>query len=215
MTAADLNQLPAFCLYMHINAGSRHGIDNIRPYIDDFRDKVEYTGGGLVVLENADYAGYRSGSKNRSRSRTVAAEYADAANQLVTELVSDEHLAVLGTAHDDAWREGKWNWKDVAIDGPAASILAKFSAQMEFEGRMPLNALAHVLRERNAARAEDEPKISLGKAARVIRLLHQSGRANFFYANHLPVDQFLADPNGAIREIERGRDIRRGLIKPL
>lgn len=75
---------------------------------------------------------------------------------------------------------------------------------------MALVGLAHILQARNLARKEGESPITLGKAAQVIRMLHASGRANFFHANHLDVDLFLEDPKAAIDNIEKGRTQRRG-----
>jgi hypothetical protein len=205
-TGAVLNNIPTFALTMHVNAGNKKGVENIKPALGEFRDKTEYTGGGLVILDNVDYVGYYS--KRRSHGRASA--YAQPAETLVKDLISDPNLVVLATAHDDGWREGKWKWQDELIDGPAQSILEAFPSRLEFDGKMALMGLAHILRERNIARAEGEPDISKGVAAHVMRLLHQSGRANFFHANHLQIDLFLKDPNAAIQKIEEARNAKRG-----
>ena len=206
-SAAVMNNLPTFYLYMHINGGKRDGIKNISDALDDFRDRTRYTGGGLVILDNLDYIGYRG---HRGRSRSAATEHAQDTEELVTDLLGDKNLAVLATAHDNAWREGKWTWDDPAINKPAWRIIEAFNEQLVFEGKMALMGLTHILRERNLDRCGHESQIPTGRAAHVIRLLRASGRANFFHANHLDIDLFLEDPNAAIAAIEQEREIRRG-----
>lgn len=204
-TACIVNNLPAFCLMMHINSGKATGLENIQPALEDFADRTDQTGGGVVILDNVDMLGYRG----KSRTRTRSAAYAQAALPIVEGLLDNPKIAVVGTIHDDAWREGRWTWDDESIDGPSQSALEAFPARMEFEGKMALIGLAHILRVRNAQRSEGETEISIGRAAQVIRLLHQSGRANFFHANHLEVPLFLEDPEAAIGKIEQGRSQRR------
>lgn len=206
-TGCIASNIPAFCLTMHVNAGKRSGAANARVALDEFKDKTQATG-GLVILDNADFVGYKGSG---SRSRGSATEYAQTVNPLVSELLDDPKYVILATAHDDEWREGKWKWEDPQIDKPAQSILEAFPARFTFEGKMALVGLAHILHARNLARAEGESPITLGQAAQTIRMLHQSGRANFFHAQHLPVGLFLEDPGTAIQEIDAGRAQRRGV----
>lgn len=205
-TACVLNSIPAFCLTMHINSGKKEGVGNITPYLDDFRDKVRDTGGGLLILDNIDIVGYKG--KRRPQGRT--AEYAQAAEDLVKETLGDSSLFVVATAHDDEWREGRWTWNDAAIDEPAQAVLDAFPTRLTFEGSMILEGLANILWTRSAARAEGDPPITIGQAAQIMKKLQASKRANFFHANHLDVETFMRDPNAAIAEIEHGRAVRRG-----
>jgi hypothetical protein len=205
-TACVFNSIPTFVLAMHINSGKADGAANISPYLHDFTDRSRETGGGVVILDNVDIVGY----KGRSRQRSRAIEYAETIEPVIQGLLNDSSTTVLGTAHDDEWREGRWTWQDPAIDEPAAAILDGFSTRIVFDGRMALEGLAHLLWTRNAARVEGEPTISIGQAAKIIRQLHESRRANFFHARHLDAELFLRDPNAAIAAIEHGRAVRRG-----
>jgi hypothetical protein len=198
------SNIPALCLSMHVNAGSRQGAENAAEIVSEFRDKVG-DNGGLIILDNADFVGY----KGHSRSRSRAVEYAQAIHPLVKDILEDPKMAVLATVHDNAWREGRWKWADQQIDEPAQLILDAFPSRFTFEGKMSLVGLAHILQMRNIARAETDRPISLGQAAQVIRMLNRTGRANFFHANHLPVKMFLQNPDDAIAHIERGREERR------
>jgi hypothetical protein len=220
LTGSVLNHLPVFVLTMHINAGKADGLENVRGPIEDFREKAEDTGGGLVVLDNIDILAYRGKSKSRTRNRVR--EYAEAAVPFVADLVDDESMAVLGTAHDDAWRQGRWTWDDERIDGAAQEVLDMFPSVMRFEGKMALEGLAHILWERmptgkvpdEGGRREgdiNQPR-SIAQAAQVMEMLAGHGRADFFHARHLNVPLFLQDPEAAIEEIDRERDVRRGLV---
>ena len=207
-TGCILNNLPAFRLSMHINSGKVTGIENVRPFIEEFQDRVKVTGGGLVILDNLDILGY----KGKSRSRTRSTEYAQEALPFVEEILETPYLVVLATAHDEAWREGRWIWQDPAIDEPARAALEAFPAQFAFEGKMALEGLAHILYLRNKARSEgtDSEEITLGQAGQVMKMLEASGKANFFHARHLDVGVFLKDPEEAITQIDHGREVRRG-----
>jgi hypothetical protein len=200
------NSLPVFVLSMHINAGKTDGVERIQPHLDEFIDKTRETGGGLVILDNLDYVGY----KGKSRTVGKAAQYAESAQDMVEGLLAEPSLVVMGTIHDETWREGRWSWQNEDVDGPARAILEAFPVTVTFEGKMALVGLAHILRARNFSWDREDPKpiISLGKAAQVIRLLRATNRANFFHANHLDVELFLRDPDAAIRQIEQGRQSR-------
>lgn len=206
-TASIVNNVPAFCLMMHINSGKASGLENIKPALKDFTDRADQTGGGVVILDNLDMLGYRG----KSRTRTRSTGYAQAALPIVKDLLDKPNIAVVGTIHDDAWREGRWTWDDEAIDGPAHAVLEAFPTRLEFEGKMALVGLAHILKLRNAQRSEGQTDISLGRAAQVIRLLHRAGRANFWHANHLEIPLFLENPQAAIDKIEQGRAERRNI----
>lgn len=203
-TGCVLNNIPAFCLSMHINSGNRQGVSNILLQLEEFRDKTRETGGGIVILDNVDIVGYKGGSKRRGHT----ADYAQAMAPLVQELVDDPNLVVIATAHDDEWREGRWTWNDEAIDEPAQSILEAFPTKFKFEGYVALEGLAYLLYLRN--RSSDQEPISTGQAAQIMSMLNQSGRAKFFFAQHIDPGKFLEDPIAAIEQIESERAIRRG-----
>lgn len=193
-TSAVVYDVPAFCLTTQVNAGKRGGIDNIRGPIEEFKQGVG-DGQGLVILDNVDYLGY----KGRSRRVTPAAEYAASAREMFGEILDDPHLAVVGTAHNDEWRAGRWTWNNPDIDVPAQEAMDGFASQAVFEGKMSLVGLAHILHNRGAP---------LGVAARTIRELNSYDKARFFYANHIDPDLYLTDPEAAVAEIEAGRQQR-------
>lgn len=195
-TSAVIHGVPTFCLTTHINAGKRTGIENVRGPVDEFRNHVG-EGKGLVILDNVDFLGY----KGSSRRANPTAEYAEQAKGMFDELLDDPHLAVVGTAHNDEWRAGRWTWDNPRIDDPANAVLESFSSQMVFEGKMSLVGLAHILHDRG---------YNLGTSARAIRGLHGNDKAKFFYANHLDPEMYLADPAAAVAAIEAGRQERIG-----
>jgi hypothetical protein len=194
-TSAVVHNVPTFCLTTHVNAGKRTGIENVREPLAQFAETIDEGGQGLIILDNVDFLGY----KGSSRRATPTAEYAEQARALFGELIDDPRFAVIGTAHDDAWREGRWTWDDPRIDVPAREALELFGSQAVFEGKMSLVGLAHILHGRG---------FNLGTAARTIRELRGQDRANFFHANHIDPDAYLADPQAAIAEIEAGRQAR-------
>ncbi|HEU4966268.1 MAG TPA: hypothetical protein VFT53_02175 [Candidatus Saccharimonadales bacterium] len=206
--AAVVHNVPTFALSTHVNAGKRTGVENIREPLVRFMEHAQYAG-GVVILDNVDYLGYK-GSSGKARSRSAAEEYARTFQPLVEELIGHPRVTVLGTAHDNRWREGKWTWRDQAIDGPATATLEAFSIRTTFEGKMALVGLAHILRERNLRQSEGMPALDLGSAARIIRMLRANDMADFFHANHLNAHLFLEDPEAALREIDSGRGARYG-----
>lgn len=210
-TSCVINNLPAFCLTMHVNAGKADGVERITPFLEEFRDRVRETGGGLVILDNVDYVGY----KGKSRSKIKSIQYAQSSLEMVQSLIEDANTAVIATAHDDEWRQGKWSWNNEQIDKPAQAIMDLFPSRFVFEGKMALMGLAHILSTRTQETCMKNPEseevpLSIGEAAQVMRMLDQSGRANFFHARHLPVHLFLDNPEAAIAKIEQGRAERRG-----
>lgn len=208
-----INSVPAFCLTVHINAGKKDGVQNIKPQIEEFRVKSKEAGGGLLILDNIDYIGYKGGSRNFVKAEAYSKNF----QPLIEDLFTDESLYILATAHDESWREGRWAWHNEAIDGPAKAALEAFPSQLTFEGKMALEGLAQILLSRKPSIEEGKEevnnlvdKVSIGDATKVMLELSKMGRANFFHANHLELEKFLKDPDAAIQEIDHGRQLRRG-----
>ena len=204
-TAAVASHVPTLAVQVHVNGGKRDGAENLRPVISQFKEIAAQTG-GLVILDNVDFLGYR-GSRKRGESR----DYAASMEAVVQELVDDPNLVVIGVAHDERWRQNRWSWDDSSIDGPARRTVEAFSRSYGFEGRMALVGLTHILRERNLAETghADQP-VSLDDAARVMRRLHETGHADFFHANHLSIAHYLSDPDAALQQLHHGREDRYG-----
>lgn len=210
LTGCVVNDVPCFCLTMQVNASKpREGLGNAQEQLTDFREAVG-DNGGVVILDNIDFLGY----KGHSRRAGQSAEYAKGAQEMVAGLLEDPRMTVIGTAHDDIWRQGRWTWDNPDIDEPAKAVLDSFGSRLVFEGRMSLVGLAHILHQRNQVFQAGEVTdpgmraIDLGTAAKVIRVLRASGRANFFHAQHLDPHLFLSDPKAAIAKIEAGRTMR-------
>jgi hypothetical protein len=195
-TGAVANGLPAFCLTVHINAGKASGLEVATEQLTAFREATADTG-GLVILDNVDYLGY----KGSSRRRNASATYAAGIEPVIADMIADPKTAVVATAHDDGWRAGRWKWADPAVDGPAQRVLEGFPSRVVFEGGMALVGLAHVMSSR---------QVPLGDAARTIRQLKALGRADFFHANHIDPELFARDPQAAIDEVMAGRQERIG-----
>lgn len=196
-TTAVIHDVPTFCLTTHVNLGKASGIQNIREPLAEFTETVGDEGQGLIILDNVDMLGYKGSSRRANASATYAAD----ARELFGELIDDPRFVVIGTAHNEEWREGRWTWNDPRIDVPARETLDLFASQLVFEGRMSLVGLAHVMHNRG---------FNLGTSARAIRGLREQGAANFFHANHVDPELYLADPNAAIDKIQAGRQERIG-----
>ncbi|HEV7455093.1 MAG TPA: AAA family ATPase [Candidatus Saccharimonadales bacterium] len=190
-TGCVVNDVACFCLTVHVNGGKASGVEVMNEQLGTFREAVQGTG-GVVILDNVDYVGYRGSSRTRSASR----RYAEGLEATVADLAADPSIVTIATGHNEAWREGRWTWNDPAIDEPAARIMEQFDSQLVFEGGMSLVGLAHVMSARG---------FRLGQAARTIRALKYMDRANFFHANHVDPGVFEEDPVAAIAQIEAGR----------
>lgn len=202
------NSVPVFALNVHINGGSRSGIDNIMPEIEQFRAKSKEAKGGLLILDNIDFVGY----KGRSRGHGESVDYAKAFQPFIDSLFDDDNVYILATSHDEAWREGRWTWSDERIDMPARAVLDTFPVKLDFEGKMALSGLLEVIMKREFEYEQKEGrsnKASLGDATKVMLELQSMNRANFFHANHLDINKFLEHPHQAIQEIDQGRNERR------
>lgn len=205
--ATLINKVPAFCLSLHINAGKARaiGIENILPQIQAFTKQSKEAGMGLMILENIDFLAY----KGKSRTLAGSLDYARRFKPILEEMVKDENIAVLGVAHDDLWREGRWTWQNEEINDIAQSVLSEFDNRLAFEGRMALEGLANVIFSRNMATTAEDPGISLGQATKLIQELDNIGQADFFHARHLDIDLFLNDPKAALDKINAGREARK------
>jgi hypothetical protein len=193
-TSFVVNDVPCFCLTVHVNGGKASGVEVMKEQLGIFQEATRDTG-GVVILDNVDYVGYRGSSRTRSAST----RYAEGLESTVAELAANPSIVTIATGHNDDWREGRWKWNDPAIDGPAGRIMDQFGSQLVFEGGMSLVGLAHVMHNRG---------FRLGEAARTIRALKGMDRANFFHANHVDPAEFAANPAAAIAKIEAGRQER-------
>lgn len=133
--ACAANNVPYATLTMHINGGKADGPANAREMFDRFRELLGDTPGrrALVVIDNVDYLAYK-GHRSGGRAR----QYAGEMDELLTELVSDPRLVMVGTGHDDAWREGRWGWNDEVINSHAQHAIELFGSRVVFEGRLSL-----------------------------------------------------------------------------
>lgn len=202
--ACVANDVPYATLRVHINGGKAEGPANARKMFDRFRGLLGDDPGAraLVVIDNVDYLGYK-GHRSGGRTRRYAAEM----DTLLTELVSDPRLVMVGTGHDDEWREGRWRWNDDAINSHAQHAVELFRSQVVFEGHLSLLGLMDLVRER--AQAAGNGEVSKGDAARVVRLLTQLGLDKYFYAKHVRVAALLTNPSAEIERVEAGRSERK------
>lgn len=188
---AFINNVPAFCLTMHINQGKPEGIQNIHAPFEAFRTVAAETG-GLVILDNVDMVGY----KGKSKRGPAVAKYAADTAAFVRDIAADPSLITIATGHDELWREGRWVWNRPDVDIPANEVLDSFGARAVFEGKMTLAGLAGVLHEKGHR---------FDVAAKGVRKMREQGVADFFHANHLDLDAYMADSTAAVTVIEEKR----------
>lgn len=191
---------PLLRISMHINAGTLRHAEKTTELLNTYRTRENSGITRLFMLDNADYGGYRGSS----RTRNNAAEYAQCVIPELIKAVSDEKLTVLGTAHDEIWRQSKWTWGDSSIDAPARELLEAFNTRYEFMGAMPKEAVRKLLTQRGA---DDEV------ARHTAHFLAQAGLLNFFYANHVDYEQFMLDKAQALQSVKDGRDERYGFSR--
>lgn len=194
------NGVPYFSLALHINGGKRAGPQIARESLAEFKSLLaqrDPTATPIVILDNVDYLGYRGSSRSRTRTDEFAREMAG----LINELMADESLLVLGSAHDDDWREGRWAWGG-EINAVSQHVVESFAARLSFEGSLSLMGLIDVVRNRH-------PDYVGGRAIRLVRLLKTMGLASYFYAKHTDLDSLEADPDAELARVQAGRAERK------
>ena len=193
MAKAAMHNVPYLMASLHINGGRKNGYESIRRQIT----KLRKDGGEnpLIVFDNIDYAGY----KGKSRTRSSAQAYAQGMSRIVEEVVENDAFTVLGLAHDEEWRRGKWTWDDPEVDRPAYDILHNFVNGYRFQGDLTDQGLAEVARIR-------------GLGSDFIDTLAKDGMQNFFCARHLDFHLYEQNPEAALLAIQQGRDARKGTL---
>lgn len=193
---ATLANVPVFRLALHINAGTNRTIDNTLEIVDQQLSRHGDVG-RLVLLDNVDYGGYRGSTRRRKN----AYEYAELILPKLADLIDDNSTYSIGTAHDSAWRERKWQWGDPLIDGMANNLLDAFNERYNFRGEMTAASVTELI----ASRCNDRVK-----AERVTTGLNELGLLKFHVANHVDVDVFLSDDETALLQVDQGRSERYG-----
>lgn len=111
--------------------------------------------------------------------------------------LNDSSFKVLGTAHDDEWRKGRWTWKDPEIDEPAQRVLSAFSEKIVITGELTDFGVQETLAERELHNDE----VFHSQIAR-------DGLNTFFFVRHLVPASYMQDAEG---EIARIRAVRQAM----
>lgn len=186
--------IPVLRLALHINSGKLRRLPATQHLVTSF---VEANEGypSLLILDNADYIGYR----HRNRSRTNARTYATEMVPTLIQAMSSSDLITIGTVHTPAWQEGHWTWRDEQIDAHQDMLLANFHSEHVFEGTM--NEECH-RREIAQRVGQDNPLFDRA----VDRL--SAMRANFHIAHHVDLELLLVDSEAAIQQVQQGRQLK-------
>ncbi len=191
-----LASTPLLRIALHINAGTTRTIEQSVTMLQQYQERFQDIG-GMLLLDNVDYGGYK-GSK---RTRKNAFEYAEAVLPVLTDTVQSNHIVAIGTAHDDRWRESKWQWNDPLINSHASNLLEAFQSRHDFQGSMTEDSLRELLEHRSG---------NVDTAEKVTRKLGELGLLSFYYGNHVNPDEFISDPEAALNRVEVGRRERYG-----
>ncbi len=186
--------IPLLRITVHINAGTTRTTGNTLALIDRFRN-MPAERQGLFILDNVDYVGYRGSS----RTRRNAAEYAETIVPELIKTIDDDSTLAVGTAHDEQWRENKWQWNDPAIDQPASELMEAYRAKRRFLGQMSQQSIIELLEQRG---------VETGLAEVTAQELCLRGLQSFFYAFHIDTDMFSRDPEAAVATVKMGRALR-------
>ncbi len=196
MACAADNNAPAMSIALHIAGGSKEGANNARRYVHEFKEKTQGKK-SLVIFDNIDFLGYRGKSRRLGMTKDFAQNVAD----LVEETVCDKSTVVIGLAHDEDWRRGRWTWQDDAINRNAYRALKVFGDETyEFLGKLTVPGLVQVAMEAGHERPEAE---------KFIGALAYDGLADFFHTRHVDPTEFAEDPEAAIAKAVAGRQQRK------
>lgn len=176
--------VPYLSVALHINAGKP---EDGPARVADMITTLKGSGRGkkLVFFDNVDFLGYRS----NHRTRRGATTYAHRMGSVIHNALQDPMLAVLGTAHDPAWREGGWEWDDDEINGPAQEVLNKFSHNFKLTGELTEFGINDTLRERDIFDEDFATQLA------------RDGLTTFFHVMHLDPAIYFANPSKALQLI--------------
>lgn len=188
------NAIPSLRLSLHLNAGKLSRLGHTRVLLDTY---VEQTSASpaLLIIDNADYVGYRS----RSRSRTNARSYATAIAPALINAMNASHVVTVGTAHNHDWQRTHWTWNDPDIEAAQDMLLDNFAGEHLFEGELGLRGLETEISRRLGA---DSPVFGP-----VLSILGEM-RADFHLAHHVDTGLLLSDQEAAIRQVMLGRELK-------
>lgn len=187
---------PVLKISVHINAGTTRTIEETVHLLENYQERFRDIGSVLLV-DNVDYGGY----KGKKRTRKNALQYAEAVLPVLTKAVEDTGITAIGTAHDELWRQNKWEWSDPLINKSGRDLLEAFSSRYEFAGDMSEHSLRELLEHRSG---------SANKAEEITSRLGELGLLSFYYGNHIDPDEFLKDERSALNAVEEGRKKRYG-----
>jgi hypothetical protein len=197
------SNVPLLRITLHINAGTLRKAVTTLKLLDTFEEQSKKNG-GMFILDNVDYPGY----KGSSRTRKSAAQYSEIIVPRLTQLVNSPFSTALGTCHDEQWRVNKWQWNDPVIDNPSKDLLKAYKVKLKFMGKMKSRGVTELLINKGIAEE---------RAHNVTRKLGELGMLNFHVANHIDIDLFETNSKQAIKNIMEGRKERmkaRRIAKP-
>lgn len=132
---------------VHKNVGTKKGVKRA---LDAFEGFINDTGDeGVIILDNIDMYGY-SNSKAR-RQYTLAKEHTQVAAYLEEVIKDDTDTPlVIGTSHDERWRNQHWRYPEKKGDNDevtpvALSLLSSFAIKYTFDGKLEPNKIARIL----------------------------------------------------------------------
>jgi hypothetical protein len=182
------NNVPYLSVSLHINGSKITGPQTLQNAVT--RLKRAGDGQKLVFVDNIDYLGYKG-----HRRYNLVSKYTAETGDLLQELVEDDDLCVIGSAHDQEWRDGNWKWADESINQKAQDVLDVFPLSYEFRGDLTEKGREEVAHMRGI-----DPLFASRLAS--------DGLGTFFHVRHLDPMQYSVNPEMEVSRIEQ---IRRGM----
>lgn len=193
-------RIPYLTLAVHLNAGTTATVDETRTLLDGYAD-ANRQHGGLLILDNADYIGYKG-----HRSAVKAVTYAKTTTHALIRTMGSEGIRTLGTAHSEDWQVNQWRWGRPDIDEAQAALLQAFDTTVVFEGALTTKGVFSILAKKMH---DDETRTDAPDVRQMAGDITRYGR-NFHLLNHVDLSVFVRSPLTALHEIDKGRQLRLG-----
>lgn len=187
-------------LKSHINGGRHDGLQNIGPLLNEYVKHTRYLG-GLILLDNLDFVGYKG-----KRTRTSATRYSEEYMKFVELIMHDNSNLVVATTHTDEWRKGNWQWEsDSPITINANQVIDMIEPVFDYGGLVKKDYVLHFLADRIMDEQIVDPMEGYTKAKFVLDYLENQNLDNYKYTKLLNSELIIkGEIQEAIDEIKAG-----------
>ena len=167
-------------LKSHINGGRYDGLQNISPPLNEYVKHTRYLG-GLILLDNLDFVGYKG-----QRTRSSAMRYSEEYMKFVELIMHNDSNLVVATAHTDEWRKGNWRWEpDSPITVNANTLLDMIKPVFDYSGLVKKSHALRFLADRIIDEQIVDPMEGYTKAKFALDYLENQNLDNYKYTKLL------------------------------